>query len=123
MINGGVGPRLDPRIPLTFLDSAGSPLIIDATIDTGFAGFLAMSRSLIAHLTLSYMGDYPLELADGTEVLCPCYEARVEWFGKVRTVRAYELGPDLLVGINFLWGKRLKIDVIVGGIVTVEPIP
>jgi len=123
MILGGVGPRLEPRIPLTFLDSADSPLTIDAAIDTGFAGFLALPSSLIAHLNLPHMGDYPIELADGNQILCPCYEARVQWFGTVRTVRAYELGLNLIVGINFLWRLRLSIDVHVGGPVTIEPIP
>jgi predicted aspartyl protease len=123
MIQGGVSPRLEPKVALTFLDLVDAPLTLDLTIDTGFAGFLALTADVITHLALPLIGEFPVELADGTESFRPCYEARVQWQNSVRTVRAFDLGPDLLVGINFFWGQRIAIDVIVGGAVTIGPIP
>lgn len=123
MIRGGVSARLEPRIALTFLDAADSPLVLDVEIDTAFAGLLALPPDLIVHLALPYAGSYRVALADGSQQSRPCYFARVEWQRAIRTVRAYEMGTNPLVGINFLWNHRLTIDVKVGGDVTVEPLP
>jgi clan AA aspartic protease len=106
-----------------FLDAADSPLAIDLSIDTGFAGFLALPRALIVQLNLPLLAEIDLELADGSLIARPCYEARVIWQGQVRAVRAFDLGREAIVGINFLWGHRLTIDIKVGGDVTVDPLP
>lgn len=123
MIRGAVGQRLEPRFTAVFLDAADSPLAIDLAIDTGFAGFLALPDAVIRQLGLPLLAAMELELADGSVVERPGYEARIMWNGQVRTARAFELGRDALVGINFLWGHRLTIDIKVGGDVTVEPLP
>jgi predicted aspartyl protease len=123
MIRGAVGARLEPRFTLTFLDSADNPLLLDVEIDTGFAGLMALPTDLITHLALPFVGDFPVELADGSSTTRPCYQARVEWKGTVRSIRAMDMGTTPLVGVNFLWGHRVKIDVVVGGDVTVEPLP
>lgn len=93
MIRGRVSPRLEPRISLTFLDVVDNPLLLDVEIDTAFAGFVALPPDVIAHLSLLYIGEYPVELADGSQTVYPCYFARVEWQGSVRTVRAMRWGP------------------------------
>jgi clan AA aspartic protease len=123
VIHGGVGPDLDPRFTLVCLDAAVSPLSIDVAIDTGFVGFVALPTDLILQLNLPLITNIRVELADGSEIIRQCFEARVDWNGTVRTVRAFDLGPDPLAGINFLWGHRLTIDIKVGGDVTVEPLP
>jgi len=123
MSRGAVSPRLEPRISLTFFDAADSPLLLDVEIDTAFAGFISLPPDLVVLLGLLHIGKFPVELADGSQIQYSCYFARVEWQGNVRTVRAYEMGTNPLVGINFLWGHRLTIDVVVGGDVTVEPLP
>jgi predicted aspartyl protease len=122
MIRGAVSQRLEPRISLTFLDAADTPLHLDVEIDTAFAGFIALPPDVIAHLGLPPAGVFAITLADGRPVNTSCYFARVEWQGSIRTVRAYEMGTNPLLGINFLWGHRLTIDVKVGGDVTVEPL-
>jgi clan AA aspartic protease len=123
VIRGGVGPRLEPRFTLVFLDAVDAPLSLDVSIDSGFAGLIALPTAVIIHLGLPFLFDAPVELAGGSRVSRPCYEARVQWGGQIRTVRALELGDEPLIGINFLWGHRLTIDVVVGGDVTVEPLP
>jgi len=119
VIRGAVGRRLEPRFTAVLLDAADSPL----AIDTGFAGFLALLKAVIEQLSLPLLANMELELADGSVVEKPCYEARLTWGGHVRTVRAFELARDALVEILFLWGHRLIINIKVGGDVTVEPLP
>ena len=123
MIRGAVGPRLEPTFCLTFLDPADNPLPLDVEIDTGFAGLIALPSDIIARLALPFVATLPVELADGTHVMRPYYQARVEWQQAIRTVRAIEMGSEPLVGINFLWSQRVLIDVVVGGDVTITPIP
>jgi clan AA aspartic protease len=123
MIRGAVGSRLEARITLTFLDAAGSPVTLGVVIDTAFSGFLALPSAVIAHLAVPSLGRHDVVLADGSTITQEYYEARVEWQGTIRTVRAVDMGTEPLVGINFLWAQRITIDVIVGGDVTVEPLP
>ncbi|HEX3151361.1 MAG TPA: hypothetical protein VHR66_25000 [Gemmataceae bacterium] len=123
MIRGGVSAQLEPRIALEFLDAVDNALLLDVEIDTAFAGFIALPSDVIAHLNLPFLNDTLVELADGSKFNRPCYLARVNWNGNVRTVRALEMGTNPLIGINFFWGHRLTIDVLVGGDVTVEPLP
>jgi clan AA aspartic protease len=123
VIRGGMSLRLEPRFALTFLDPADSPLILDVAIDTAFAGFIALPPDIITHLALPFLNNFPVVLANGTVVIQPNYEARIEWQGRVRTVRVIEMETEPLVGINFLWGQRITIDVVAGGPVTIEPIP
>jgi len=122
-MRGGVGPNLEARFTAALLDDADAPLAIDLAIDTGFAGFLALPPAVITQLNLPSLGDIDVELADGTISPRPCYLARIEWLGTIRMVRAFELGNQALVGINFLWHHRLTIDVVVGRDVTIEPLP
>jgi predicted aspartyl protease len=123
MIRGAVGVHLEARFSLTFLDAADNPLLLDVEIDTGFGGLIALPPDVIAHLALPFIANYDVELADGSKITRPNYEARVEWQGTVRTVRAIEMGTVPLVGINFFWGHRITIDVRIGGDVTITPIP
>ena len=78
MIRGAVGAHLEPRFSLTFLDPADNPLLLDVEIDTGFAGLIALPQDVITHLALPRVGIFPVELADGTHVYRPSYQARVE---------------------------------------------
>lgn len=123
MIRGGVNPRLEPQFTITLLDPADNPFPLVVVLDTGFAGLLALPPAVTTHLALPVLGNMPIELADGSTVYRPWYEAGVEWQGGVRTVRAVEMATIPLVGINFLWGHRVTIDVVVGGDVTIQPIP
>jgi predicted aspartyl protease len=123
MIRGAVGPSLESRITLTLLDAADSPVTLGLVIDSAFSGFLALPTAVVTHLVLPSLGRHDVVLADGSTITRNNYEARVEWQGTIRTVRAVEMGTEPLVGINFLWGHRLTIDVVVGGDVTIEPLP
>lgn len=123
MIRGAVSATLEPKIALSFLDPAVNPLLLDVEIDTAFAGFLVLPTIIITQLSLPSLGHFDVELADGTFAFCGYFEVRVEWMGAVRVVLVIEMGTSPLVGVNFFWGHRLTIDVIVGGDVNIEPLP
>ena len=123
MTLGSIGPSLEARLTLSLLDFLGSPVALSFIIDTAFSGFLALPPSVIAHLSLPRIGDHQVVLADGSTITRTYYEARVEWAGRIRTCRAVELDGDPLIGINFFWGQRITMDIVVGGPVTIEPIP
>jgi clan AA aspartic protease len=123
MVRGGVNARLEPVLSLTLLDPADSPLLIDAAIDTGFSGYLALPPLVIVQLALPRLGPGTLTMADASSIPCTYYEARVEWEGAIRTVQAIELNGDPLIGIRLLLGHRLTIDAVLGGDVTIEPLP
>ena len=123
MIIGRVSTTLEPKISLKILDSAGSPILLNVMIDTGFTGFLALPSNLVEHLCLPWIAKVPVELADGSEVSLHYYYAQIEWRGVIRTVRAIEMNSDPIIGTQLLWGHHLTIDMIVDGEVTVTPHP
>lgn len=123
MILGQVGQLLEPRIPLTLLDSTGGPLHISATIDTGFYGFLVLPPVLVQHLCLESLAEYPVELADSSVISPFHFQAKILWRDAERIIRVIEMESEPLVGVNLLWGHHLAIDLIVGGTVTLTPLP
>lgn len=123
MIRGAMNAAFEPALSLVLLDPADSPLLIDAAIDTGFSGFLALPPALVVQLALPQSQFGRLVMADGSSVRCVYYEARVEWDGAIRTVQAAELPGTPLVGMQFLRNHRVTFDAVRGGDVTVEPIP
>ncbi len=123
MIRGTIGPALEPRITLNLLDAFDNPVTLGMIIDTAFSGFLVLPPAVITHLGLPSLGAQQIVMVDGSTITRANFEARVEWNGIIRTVRAVEMDGDPLIGINFLWRQRITLDVVVGGPVTVEPIP
>lgn len=52
---------------------------MDAVIDTGYTGWLALPAELVAALGLTWQGTDRGMLADGSELLIDLYEAVVIW--------------------------------------------
>jgi clan AA aspartic protease len=123
MIQGTVNTRLEPVIPVTVFDPTGQRIQIDATIDTGFTGELTLSPTTIGQLGLPRIGEYEVQLADGSWSKLEYFLARVEWDGSIRDVRVILIDSSPLAGLGLLQGYRLTIDAIGGGPVTIEPIP
>ena len=123
MIQGAINARFEPALTLTLLDQADNPLLIDASIDTGFSGFVALPPALVVHLALPTAGPGNLTLAGGLVVRRDYYHLRLEWDGFVHTVFAVELDGEPLIGMSLLRNYRVEFDAIVGGDVTVTPSP
>ena len=123
MIHGMVSQGSVPGISVFVLDQAKQPVPVHASIDTGFNGDLTLTLTRIAQLGLARTGDVLVQLADGSFSKQRYYRAQLTWNGAIRDVKVILIECKPLVGLKLLEGSRLAIDVIVGGPVTIEPIP
>ncbi|MGI4791360.1 MAG: hypothetical protein ACRYFS_21235 [Janthinobacterium lividum] len=120
MITGEINADREAEIRLTVHDAAGREAEFKAVIDTGFTDYLTLPPALIASLQLVFRESAEFVLADGNAVAFETYTASVIWDGIEKTVLvlASEGGP--LVGMSLLYGYRVIMDVVDGGVVTIE---
>jgi clan AA aspartic protease len=123
VITGVVNANLDATVPLTVYDSNGQPQQIEATIDTGFDGYLALPPALIVALALPWVRQHRGYLADGTLHAFEVHAAPLLRDGHQRIVEAQAVEPVPLIGTRLLHGYILRIEVIAGGSVTIEVRP
>jgi clan AA aspartic protease len=123
MITGVVDAGLEARIPLFVEDSSGQPHPIDAVVDSGFTGFLALPSALITSLGLSWQHQQQVRLGDGSIKWLDVYSAVIIWDSQPRKVYVTAIDPDPLVGMKLLEGKEVRIRVKVGGPVWIDALP
>lgn len=92
---------------------------IEALLDTGFNGFLALPASLVAELALLPLGREQVTLASGKTQLTRKYEGIVRFAGTVQSVEIVQAGEPL-IGMALLWGHDLHVECEAGGSVVVE---
>lgn len=99
----------------------GSPKItIDAVIETGFTSFLSLPLSLMTELDLPWHYRDVGTLGDGSEVVFEIYKAAAIWDGQNQIVDVAASDADPLVGMGLLYGFKLQIEAVEGGMVTIE---
>ena len=131
MVNGTVIALNDPPITgkPTISIVVASPSVqqrsisFEATVDTGFTGFLTLTPSAIAQLDLPFSTNRPAVLASGAIGHYDVHVGRIGWHGQQRLIPIYKMDSDPLVGMALLWNSRLTIDVIPDGAVTIAPMP
>ncbi|MDE2788533.1 MAG: clan AA aspartic protease [Chloroflexota bacterium] len=96
-------------------------ITLDATVDTGFTGFLTLRPDVIAQFSLPHIINRPAVLADGAIGHYDVHVGRIGWHGQQRLVPVYEMDSDPLVGMALLWNSRLTMDVVPDGAVTIVP--
>ncbi len=74
----------------------------DATVDTGFTGFLTLKPVAIAQLRLPLIINRPAVLADGAVGYYDVRVGRIAWHGEERIVPIYSMDSDPLVGMALL---------------------
>lgn len=95
----------------------------DATIDTGFTGFLTQRPDAIAQLRLPFVTNRPAVLADGAIGHYNVHVGRVIWHDQQCQIPIYSIDSDPLVGMALLWNSRLTMDIVPGGPITIIPLP
>jgi clan AA aspartic protease len=120
MIQGVVNARREAVLPLVVGNGDGARKLIDAVIDTGFNGFLSLPSAVIVSINLPWSASDIVTLGDGSEALFDLYAATVIWDGQYREVDVAESETEPLVGMALLYGYRLQIDAVEGGIVRIE---
>ena len=119
-MDGAVNAHLEPIIRISLSGPAGQTREIDAVVDTGFNGFLALPPMLATDLGLPLIGDGEAVLADGREAVFDVHSVTVLWDGQPRAVEAGALGGDPLVGMALMEGRDLTIQVESGGRVAIQ---
>ncbi|OUC12979.1 MAG: clan AA aspartic protease [Alkalinema sp. CACIAM 70d] len=120
MIHGAVNLHREATLPLVVGNSTGQKEVINTVIDTGFDGFLSLPSEIIVRLELPWTISNPATLGDGSEVLFDFYAGIVIWDGQYRTIDIAESETEPLLGMAMLYGYRLQIDNVEGGIVQID---
>ena len=120
MLQGVVNARREAILPLVVGGASGRRQAINAVIDTGFNGFLTLPSTVISALALPWSASDIGTLGDGSEALFDLYAAIVIWDGQYREIDITASETEPLVGMALLYGYRLQIDAVEGGIVRVE---
>ena len=120
MLIGRVTPEREAVVDVEVLGSEGQATRVEAGIDTGYNGFLTLSKGVIEDLGLPFGGTAGAALGDGKEVRMDLYVAAVRWHGEVRDVLVLEAAGGALLGMAMLSECRLTIDVEENGIVRIE---
>ena len=94
----------------------------EATVDTGFNGWLTLTESTITELGLTYHGQRPAAVASGQESMFDLYGALVDWHGQLRSVVVHKSESAPLLGMAMLEGSRLTVEAMACGSVTIEEI-
>ena len=96
----------EPRVSVTVRSGTGAEHGIEALIDTGFNGGLALPPHFIEALDLSLVGRERMLLASGDLHVVRTYRAHVEVEDRGCSARALEAGEPL-IGMVLLWGYDL----------------
>jgi clan AA aspartic protease len=124
MILGVVSANLEARVSFHVEDGNGAPVPLEAIIDTGFSEYLTLPPSLIATLGLSWLGDAPVALGDGSNIQLRMYSCNVIWDSQSRTIEVHAIdGRSPLIGMKMLAGSEVRIHVVDGGPVWVDSVP
>ncbi len=94
--------------------------MVNAVIDTGFTGFLSLPLSIITSLELPWYFRDLGTLGDGSEVIFEMYKATVIWDGRERIVDVAASEADPLIGMSLLYGFKIEIEAVEGGMVTLK---
>lgn len=120
MMQGIVNQSCEAIIPLVISNANRQTQLINAVIDTGFTGYLSLSREIIEALKLPWTGIDRGTLGDGSEVTFEVYAVTVIWDGQYRDIPVNEAETDPLVGMSLLYGYDLRIRAVEGGAVVIE---
>ena len=120
---GVVTASLKPTLQVVVIGSGGQLRAIEATVDTGFTGFLTLPPGLIALLGLVLLGQHQGLLADGSVSRFNVYRGEILWDGLRRTVNIDEMDHDPLLGTALLQDHEIRIRMVPGGMVEVVMIP
>jgi clan AA aspartic protease len=120
MIYGVVNLQREATLPLVVGNAQKQQQVVDTVIDTGFNGFLSLPSTVIATLNLPWSAADIVTLGDGSQTLFDIYTAMVIWDGQYREIDIAASETEPLLGMAMLYGYRLQVDNVEGGIVKIE---
>jgi clan AA aspartic protease len=120
MMHGVVNLRREAMLTVVVGSSNRQLQAIDAVIDTGFNGFLSLPSTIVTTLNLPWSGSDIVTLGDGSETSLDLYTAVIIWDGAYQEIDIAESETEPLLGTSLLYGYRLQVDNVEGGIVKIE---
>jgi clan AA aspartic protease len=123
MMQGVVNLRREATLTVVISNSDRQLKAVEAVIDTGFNGFLSLPSTIITTLNLPWSGSDFVTLGDGSETFFDLYTAVIIWDGQYCEIDIAESETEPLLGMAMLYGYRLQVDSIEGGLVTIEILP
>lgn len=120
MMQGVVNLRCEATLTVVVGNSNQKLEAFNTVIDTGFSGFLSLPSSIITSLSLPWSASDIVTLGDGSETLFDLYTGIVIWDGQYREIYIAESETEPLLGMALLYGYRLQVDAVEGGLVKVE---
>ena len=123
MIVGVVTADREATINLVVIGPTGRDETVEAVIDTGFDGYLALPPAVIARLELPWRRLGTMMLGDGSTGQFDVHEGGVIWDDQVVRVAVEAVDICPLVGMALLANYELKIEIRAGGRVIIEALP
>ena len=123
LIEGAVNDAYEAVVALSLQGPAGRAQDIEAVIDTGYSGFLALPTGLVTELGLPFAYIGRALLANDDEVTFDVHDVTVMWAGQPRHISADATGSKPLVGMLLLDRHSLNIEVERGGRVVISALP
>ena len=115
------GGELHATCVIQVFGDNGVPARVEAVVDTGFSGFLALRSDLIKELGLSKRGFTTGLMADGSLAARNLYSVQLEWHGDIRAVEVASLDGLPLIGLALLRGSELRMMVEDRGVIEITP--
>lgn len=122
MIVGQVNARLQARVDIEMMAAQGPSQRLQAVLDTGFSGSLALPMSVVRSLGLARVGLERGTLADGSVATMEVHEGTVLWCGRALRVEVQATDSVPLLGMELLHPFRVRLDVTPGGAVEMTPL-
>jgi clan AA aspartic protease len=123
MIRGAVNARHEAIVRLRVRGPVGAEADVDVLIDSGCALPIVLPPGTVTTLGLARRSSGSAALADGSVRQFEVYAAEVEWDGLWRPVLVSAMGDEPLLGMPLLVGHQIRIDIVPGGIVEIDPLP
>lgn len=109
MIEGEVSAFLAAYVKLAVYRKDGRKMMVQALLDTGYDGFVALPLPIIETLELDWDRNVNATLADGTSASFGVYRGDVEWDGERVTVFIDAAVPMPMVGMGMMQGYDIHI--------------
>ena len=112
MIQGRFGDEDEFLFEIELIAADGLELPIEAILDTGFSGWLAIDMQDLEGLGWIYLGQRKMQMAKGTEAEFNLYAGRVCLDGITFDIPVHTGNgvPEILLGRQWLKTRRLVVD-------------
>lgn len=120
MIRGKVTGDQQALVTVDIMDGDDLLQPIEVILDTGFTGYLTLPTDSIQELGLPSVGRRTFELANGELFEFEAYLAAVSWHGRLSDALVLKSDSAPLLGMTLLWGRRVTVDALTDGRVTIE---